>query len=128
MADEKVLIIEDNPMNLELATDLLEVAGYRVVNATDGERGVALAHTERPDIILMDIDLPGISGLEATKRLKGNPEFKDTPIVALTAFAMKADMDKILAAGCEGCLTKPIDTRRFAHQVADFIHPDGDTP
>ena len=128
MTKPKVLIVEDNPMNLELATDLLEVAGFDVISAGDGERGIELARAEHPDIILMDIDLPGMNGLDATKLLKQDPLVEDVHIIALTAFAMRSDREKALAAGCTGCLTKPIDTRLFANQVAAFIEPERPKP
>ena len=122
MAGKRVLIVEDNAMNLELATDLLEIAGYSVTQAGTGEDGIKLARQERPDLILMDIGLPGMDGLEATKILKGEEETKGIPVVALTAHAMKGDEEKALETGCAGYITKPIDTRAFVEKVTCFIN------
>ena len=121
MADEKILIVEDNPMNLELATDLLEAAGYVVTQAGTAEEGIKLARDEFPDLILMDVGLPGMDGLEATGVLKQDPATKDSPVIAITAHAMKGDEEKALAAGCAGYITKPIDTRAFPKMVTRFI-------
>lgn len=121
MAGEKILIVEDNPMNLELATDLLEVAGYVVIQAETAEDGIKLAKEKLPDLILMDISLPGMDGMEATRILKQGSLTSDIPVVALTAYAMKGDKDKVMAAGCIGYLTKPIDTRVFPKAVSDFL-------
>lgn len=124
MANEKILIIDDNHMNLELATDLLELSGYRVLQAEDAQNGIALAKTERPNLILMDIHLPGMDGLTALKILREDAELLDVPIVALTAYAMKGDEEKALSAGCAGYITKPINTREFSRQVASFLNPN----
>ncbi len=121
MAGEKILIVEDNPMNLELATDLLEAAGYVIIQAETAEEGIKLASAESPDLILMDISLPGMDGLEATGILKQDPTTKDITVIAMTAHAMKGDEEKALAAGCSGYITKPIDTREFPKAVARFI-------
>ena len=121
MAGEKVLVVEDNPVNLELVTVLLELAGYAVICAKDAEEGIALVRRERPAVVLMDIGLPGIDGLEATKILKADPEVGDIPVVALTAYAMSKDEEMTKSVGCSGYLTKPINTRDFADQVARFI-------
>ena len=121
MAGEKILIVEDNPMNLELATDLLEAAGYVVIQAGTAEKGIKLARDESPDLILMDVGLPGMDGLEATGVLKQDPATKDIPVIAITAHAMKGDEEKALAAGCAGYITKPIDTRAFPKAVTRFI-------
>ena len=125
MAQKKVLVVEDNPMNLELAVDLLEMAGYVVTQAETAEAGIALAKAESPDLILMDIGLPGLDGLTATGILKQDSETKDIPIVAMTAHAMSGDEGKALAAGCEGYMAKPIDTRAFPRTVAGFIRSTG---
>ena len=108
-------------MNLELATDLLELSGYQVLQAEDAQRGIALANAERPSLILMDIHLPGMDGLTALKILKEDTKLLDIPIVALTAYAMKGDEEKALAAGCIGYITKPINTREFSRKVASFL-------
>lgn len=121
MAGEKILIVEDNPMNMELATDLLEASGYIVIQAVTAEEGINLARAEFPDLILMDVGLPGMDGLEATGVLKQDPTTKDVPVIAMTAHAMKGDKEKAVAAGCDGYITKPIDTREFPKTVARFI-------
>jgi CheY-like chemotaxis protein len=121
MAGEKILIVEDNPMNLELATDLLEASGYVVIQAGTAEEGVELAKAESPDLILMDISLPGMDGLEATGLLKQDPATKDISVIAMTAHAMKGDEEKAFAASCAGYITKPINTREFPKTVARFI-------
>ncbi len=127
MAGEKILIIEDNPLNMQLVADILQAAGYVVLQAEDAEKGIALARAERPALILMDEGLPGMDGLSATKVLKQDSSMKDICVVMLTARAMKGDEERALSAGCDGYLTKPIDTRKFAQQVARFIKSGGDT-
>jgi two-component system cell cycle response regulator DivK len=123
MPGVKILIVEDHPLNMELAADVLEAAGYSVLQAEDAEKGIALAKAEKPSLILMDIGLPGTDGLSATELLKQEAETKEIPVVALTAHAMKGDEERALAAGCEGYIRKPIDTRAFAQMVARFIPP-----
>jgi len=125
MAGEKILIVEDNPMNMELATDLLEVSGYVVIQAGVAEEGIALARAESPDLILMDINLPDMDGIEATRVLKQDPTTKDISVIAITAHAMKGDEEKALAAGCSGYITKPIDTKEFSKTVSRFIESVG---
>ena len=121
MKTRRILIVEDNPMNMELAADLLEVAGFTVLPATTAEDGLALAQTERPDLILMDIGLPGMDGLEATRRLKQNPATASIPVVAVSASVMSGDEAKAFAAGCCGYISRPIDTRQFAKTVAGYL-------
>ena len=121
MAGEKILIIEDNPLNLELAQDLLELAGYRVLSAPRAEMGIEIAMSEIPDLILMDIRLPGMNGLEAIRLLKQDNLTKRIPIVALTANAMPGEEERALQGGSVGYITKPINTRQFASQVADYL-------
>jgi CheY-like chemotaxis protein len=121
MNPAKILIIEDNPLNMELATDLLEVAGYAVLQATTAERGIQLARTLLPDLILMDTSLPGMDGVQATKILKGDTATEHIPVVSLTANAMKGDEQTALAAGALAYVTKPIDTRTFVKDVARFL-------
>ena len=127
MTAEKVLIIEDIPINMELATDLLEVAGYKVLQAETAGTGIEMARVEAPDLILMDIGLPGMDGLTATGILKQDKLTKNIPIIALTSHAMKEDKERIMAAGCDGYITKPIDTREFPKTVANFLEPPGRT-
>jgi CheY-like chemotaxis protein len=117
----KVLVIEDNPLNLELVTDLLEASGYAVWQARTAEEGIHLAQTTLPDVILMDLSLPGMDGLAATKALRANPATCHLPVIALTAHAMKGDEENALNAGCDGYLAKPIDTRTFVARLLGFI-------
>lgn len=121
MPGEKILIIDDNPMNLELVSDLLELHGLLVIKAEDSKTGMELAKTEKPDLILMDIQLPGIDGIDATRILKEDTITADIPIVALTAHAMKGDEEKILRAGCTGYISKPINTREFSAIVKSYL-------
>jgi two-component system, cell cycle response regulator DivK len=113
-----VLVVEDNPANMTLATFLLKSAGYAVLSATDAEAGLALARTEQPDLVLMDIQLPGMDGLEACAILKRNEATRDIPVIALTALAMKGDEERIRAAGCDGYIAKPLAYREFLATVA----------
>lgn len=117
----KILVVEDNALNLELATDLLEASGFEVICAQTGEAAVKLAHEALPQLILMDLSLPGMDGIEATQALKGDPQTSGIPIVAVTAHAMKGDEQKALAVGCAGYITKPIDTRMFPTLVAQHV-------
>ncbi len=121
MSRKKILAIEDIPVNMELVTDLLEVAGYQILQAETAEAGIERARAEAPDLILMDIGLPGMDGLTAAGILKRDQLTKDIPIIALTSHAMRDDEEKIMAAGCDGYITKPIDTREFSKTVAGFI-------
>ncbi|HEV2434628.1 MAG TPA: response regulator [Verrucomicrobiae bacterium] len=121
MIGNKILIIEDNLLNLELATDLLEANGFVVASAPTAEEGVRMARELVPDLILMDFSLPGMDGLSATKYLKTDPATRHLPVVGLTANAMKGDQESALDAGCDGYLTKPIDTRTFVATVTGFM-------
>jgi CheY-like chemotaxis protein len=121
MTGKKILIIEDNLLNLELATDLLEANGFSVSSAQTAEEGLRMARENLPDLVLMDFSLPGMDGLTATKNLKANPATRHLAVVGLTANAMKGDEELALAAGCDGYLTKPIDTRMFIAAVTKFI-------
>jgi len=126
MAGPKILIIEDNPFNLELATDLLEAQGFVVFSAQTAEAGLRLAQQTPPDLILMDLSLPGMDGLEATRALKANSATRHVPVIALTAHAMKGDKEVALNANCDGYLTKPIDTRAFVATIMSFLRPPYD--
>jgi two-component system cell cycle response regulator DivK len=117
-----ILIVEDEPRNLKLIRDLLHVAGYETLEATDGSQGIELAKEHGPDLILMDISMPVMDGIEATKALKADAKTKNIRIIALTSHAMKEDEEKIREAGCNGYITKPIDTREFLKMVADYLH------
>jgi two-component system, cell cycle response regulator DivK len=116
-----VLIVEDNAANMTLALYLLESVGHRVLSATDAEAGLALARAEHPDLILMDIQLPGMDGLEATAQLKRDDSTREIPVIALTALAMKGDEERILAAGCDGYIAKPMRYKEFLATVADQL-------
>ena len=114
----KVLIVEDNPANMKLATFLLQSAGHTVLSATDAEAGLTLARGEQPNLILMDIQLPGMDGLEATALLKRDEATSAIPVIALTALAMKGDEERIRAAGCDGYVAKPMDYQDFLATIA----------
>jgi two-component system cell cycle response regulator DivK len=113
-----VLVIEDNAANMTLATFLLESAGHTVLTAGDAEAGLALARDRKPKLILMDIQLPGMDGLEATVLLKRDAATRDIPVIALTALAMKGDEARILAAGCDGYIAKPMRYKEFLREIA----------
>jgi two-component system cell cycle response regulator DivK len=113
-----VLVIEDNPANMTLAVFLLRSAGHTVLSAVDAEAGLALARCHQPDLILMDIQLPGIDGLAATAQLKRDPATRAIPVIALTALAMKGDEERIRAAGCDGYIAKPMRYQEFLASVA----------
>jgi len=117
----KILVVEDTPMNLELATDLLEAAGHVVLPATNAEAGMECACREQPDLILMDIGLPGMDGLAATRALKADAATRSIPVVALTAHAMQGDEQLAKEAGCLAYLTKPIETRTFVRRIEAFL-------
>jgi CheY-like chemotaxis protein len=117
-----ILIVDDNPVNLKLAGDLLEFEGLKVERAEDAEIAREMIRQSPPDLILMDIALPGMDGLTLTKLLKKDPATEHIIIIALTAFAMKGDQEKITSAGCDGYITKPIDTRKFPQQVVFFLN------
>lgn len=120
----RVLIVDDNPTNLKLASDVLETTGIIVDRAADAEEAQALLRRVMPDLILMDLGLPGMGGLTLTKILKADSRLKHIPVVALTAFAMKGDELKAIEAGCQGYIKKPIDTRALAQQVIAFVSPE----
>jgi two-component system, cell cycle response regulator DivK len=118
----RVLVVEDNAGNMTLATFLLESAGHTVLTATNGEAGVALAQAEQPELILMDIQLPGMDGLEATALLKAGSDTNAIPVIALTALAMKGDEERIRAAGCDGYIAKPMAYKEFLTAVETALH------
>ncbi len=121
MSAPLILIVEDNARNAKLLRDVLEHGGYRTLEAGSGEDGVALARTEHPALVLMDIQLPGIDGLEALARLRSAPETAAVPVVAVTAFAMEEDRRRIAAARFDGHLEKPIDVRALRSRVASLL-------
>jgi CheY-like chemotaxis protein len=119
----RILIIDDNPVNLKLASDVLASEGFAVEQAQDAEQAQACLRQSLPDLILMDLALPGMDGLALTRLLRRDARLGHIPIVALTASAMKGDEERALAAGCTGYITKPIDTRGFAQLVRAFLRP-----
>lgn len=118
---KRILIVEDNDLNLKLFRDLLAAHGYETIETKDGLEAILLTRNERPDLILMDIQLPEISGLDVTRRLKADVAIRDIPIIAVTAFAMKDDEEKILSAGCEAYISKPISIVPFLNTVRRFL-------
>ena len=116
-----VLIVEDNELNMKLFHDLLDAHGYKILQTKDGMEALDLAREHHPDLILMDIQLPEVSGLEVTKWLKDDPELKSIPVVAVTAFAMKGDEERIREGGCEAYLSKPISVGKFLETVRHFL-------
>jgi len=117
-----ILVVDDNPTNLKLVSDLLEFDGYEIIKAEDAEQAQALLKERLPDLILMDIALPGMDGLTLTRLLKAEQRTRHIPVIALTAFAMKGDEEKAVAAGCDGYVTKPIDTRALGIKVAEHLN------
>jgi CheY-like chemotaxis protein len=122
MRPTKVLYIEDSPDNRMLVRALLPASRYLVVEAEDGLTGIAAALREQPDLILLDINLPGIDGYEVGVALRSFPALRDTPVIAVTAYAMQGDRERTLVAGCDGYIAKPLDVDNFASQVAEFLH------
>ncbi len=118
----KILYVEDNPQNMRLVRKILTAAGYDVIEATEGLAGVAVAARECPDLILMDVNLPDINGLEATARLKASPQLAWIPIIAVTANAMHGDREHCIAAGCDGYLAKPVMKNELLNTVASFLN------
>jgi two-component system, cell cycle response regulator DivK len=121
MTPALVLIVEDNPRNLKLVRDLLDYSGYRTLAVSNAEEGIALARSRRPDLVLMDVQLPGMDGLQALARLRAEPDAGGIPIVALTAFAMKDDRERFLAAGFDAYIEKPLNVREFPEQVSAIL-------
>ena len=121
--DRTVLVVEDNDINMKLFHDVLEAHGYNVLQAKDGMEGWRMAREQRPDLILMDIQLPDVSGLEVTKRLKADETLKSIPVIAVTAFAMDGDAEKYLKGGCDAYIAKPISVASFLQTVEHFAKP-----
>jgi two-component system, cell cycle response regulator DivK len=122
-----VLIVEDNELNMKLFHDLLEAHGYNTVGTRNGVEAIDLARKHRPDLILMDIQLPEVSGLEVTKWIKDDPELHSIPVIAITAFAMKGDEERIRQGGCEAYLSKPISVAKFIETIRQFLGvPEGE--
>ncbi|OQX11642.1 MAG: two-component system response regulator [Desulfobulbaceae bacterium A2] len=120
-----VLVVEDNPDNLELMTCVLQRDGYDVISAETGEKGVELAIRHKPFFVIMDIALPGIDGIEATRRIRASSANGDIPIIAITSYAMRGDMEKVLAAGCSGYFEKPIDPLTIMDEIHQLLHTMG---
>jgi two-component system cell cycle response regulator DivK len=116
-----ILIVEDEPKNLKLLRDLLQRFGYEILEALDGEQGVKLAGEKMPDLILMDIMMPKMDGLEATRIIKADEKTKHIPIIALTSYAMKGDREKTIEAGCDGYIAKPIDIKEVLKAIEHFL-------
>ena len=121
----RVLVIEDNAANMRLATFLLENEGHVVLAANDAEAGLTIARDDKPDLVLMDIQLPGMDGLEATALLKGDAATRAIPVIALTALAMKGDEERIRAAGCDGYIAKPLAYKNFITVVTEHLAAAG---
>ena len=118
---KRILVVEDQEDNRQILRDLLANAGYDMIEAEDGEQGVAAANNERPDLILMDIQLPVLDGYEATRRIRTNPDLKSVPIIAVTSYALAGDEDKALAAGCDGYVSKPYSPRELLAKVRAYL-------
>jgi two-component system cell cycle response regulator DivK len=116
-----VLIVENDSRNMKLFRDLLQVHGIATLEATNGQEGVKLAMEKKPDLILMDIQMPVMDGLEATRILKADGRTRGIPIIALTSYAMKGDHERALGAGCDGYLAKPVDTRNFLKEISAYL-------
>lgn len=125
MSIARILVVEDNDKNLKLVRDVLLFAGYEVVEARTGEQGVALAEQTLPDLVLMDLQLPGIDGTEALRRLRENPATCAVPVVAVTAFAMKEDRERTRRAGFDGYVAKPLSVRALPEQVRSYLAGGG---
>ena len=118
---KKILIVEDNPKSMKLMLMVLRPHGYTLLEATDGEEALEIAIKDKPDLILMDMQLPKLSGLEVTERLRQMPAFNHTPIIAVTASAMKGDKERIIEAGCDLYISKPINTRELPEVIAEIL-------
>jgi len=117
----RILVIEDQEDNRRILRDLLTSAGYEVIEAVTGEEGVAMAETHRPDLILMDIQLPDLDGYEATRRIKANPALRHIPLIAVTSYALSGDDVKALEAGCDGYVTKPFSPRALLAKIREYL-------
>ena len=121
MSAEKILIVEDNPLNMRLMRMTLRGKGYTLIEARNGEEALDKAVKEKPDLIIMDMQLPTISGVEATQRLRKIPELSRIPVIAVTAYAMKGDQEKFIEAGCDAYLSKPINTRELSGFIENML-------
>ena len=125
MPKERILIVDDNELNLKLLRWLLEKNGYEVHTAGDAKTARASVRAVRPRLVLMDIQLPDIDGLQLTREFKADPDLRDIPVVAVTSYAMKGDRQKSVDAGCDGYITKPIDTRQFPLEIEKYLRGTG---
>jgi two-component system, cell cycle response regulator DivK len=119
---KRILVVEDHEDNRQILRDLLASAGYEMIEAENGEVGVAAAIAEQPDLILMDIQLPLLDGYEATRRIKADPALKSIPIIVVTSYALSGDEDKARAAGCDAYIAKPYSPRQLLARIRDFLH------
>ncbi len=120
---KRILVVEDQEDARRIVRDLLAASDFELIEATNGEEGLALADSERPDLILMDIQLPGIDGYEVTRRIKANPALKHIPIIAVTSYALSGDDQKAFAAGCDGYVTKPYSPRLLLGKIREYLPP-----
>ncbi|MBI5968702.1 MAG: response regulator [Deltaproteobacteria bacterium] len=118
---KRILVVEDQEDNRRILRDLLTSVGYEIIEATTGEEGVALAETGRPDLILMDIQLPGIDGYEATRRIRAHPALRQVPIIAVTSYALSGDDVKAMEAGCDGYIPKPFSPRALLAKIREYL-------
>ena len=118
---EKILIVEDNPVHMKLMEMTLRAKNYTLFKATDGEEALDMATRERPDLILLDLNLPETTGFEVARKLRENPTFSHTPIIAVTAYAMRGDRERVVESGCDIYITKPINTRELPEVVAEML-------
>ncbi|MGZ4639975.1 MAG: response regulator [Actinomycetes bacterium] len=125
MSEGRILVVEDNDLNLKLVRDVLQFAGFEVIEARTGEQGVALAHETAPDLVLMDLQLPGIDGTEALRLLRESPVTHDLPVVAVTASVMKEDHERTRVAGFDGYVAKPLSVRSLPDQVRGYLAREG---
>lgn len=124
MQNKIILVVEDNALNMKLIRSLLQLGKLEVLEAADAETGIQVAKKMKPDLILMDIQLPGMDGLNATQIIRKDPDLKDIPVVALTSYAMHGDEQKAKSAGCTGYIAKPIDTRSFLQTLGKYLESD----
>jgi two-component system cell cycle response regulator DivK len=125
--NKTALIVEDNALNLKLMRDLLEASGITTLQTKDGTRALEMVREHRPDIILMDIQLPDVSGLDVTRQLKADEELRDIPIIAVTALALRGDEERVLEAGCDAYISKPISVASFLDEVRKYLGEDNDS-
>lgn len=125
MGEKTVLVIEDNDLNLKLFNSFLQIGRYRALNAMNAEHGIRIAKEEKPNLILMDIQLPGMDGMSATRLIKEDPAIKDIPVIAMTGYAQEGDGENFRSAGFHGCLGKPIDMRNFLDTLKNLFADEG---